>query len=889
MRARAHCSEARADAGGLGCCRLAAVRTSLVALFLVVGSWISAGSQATELVALRTALERLQERGLRIVFSDALVRPEMMALEAPPGLRPQKELDSLLSPHGLEARTLAGGTIVVVAAGSSRRSQRSLAGTVRSGHSGEVLVGARVEVVRDGQVLSETSTLANGFYEFPPLEAGRFVLRASAPGYVTRQSDSRQLQDAVSSRLDLELQPLPLVEDRIMVRASDLTLLREAAAAPTALDREEIEALPHLGGDPFRALSLAPGAASNDRSARLNIRGGRSDELQVVLDGQEVYEPFHLQDFDGALGVVPVESLSGASLSTGSFAVGFGDRMGGVLDLSSRESSGEGKQGTLGLSLLSAGVSHAGRLPGDAGGWLVSARRGSIDLAGRLLGRENPAFWDAFGRLDLDLSGSQQLRGHVLRASDSLAFSEFVDGESKVFDTSYQGGYQWLTHQAVVGTRALVQTTASWSRLERDRRGVEDEEEQTFAVADRRDVEVSRLSHVWDLSLAGSQELSWGVEALRYDVDYSYEASVDRELRLVSLGLPSGVSLQDPNRAEAFQAAVRGEHGSGWLSYRTRAHSRLNFEIGARYDRHTLTDDTLFSPRLNVAWKLGEKSVVRLAAGRFHQSQRPYELQVADGETRFARAEGADHFTLGFERVFDRGALKVVRAEAYVREIDDPRPRHESLFEPYNTFPEVEIDRVRIVADRNRNEGLELLLRGTLGKRTEWRATATVSEARDHHGVQRIDRQIHQPLALNLLTSTSLPGRWTLSLAWRLHSGWRTTPFGLVSLGTETESDLDEPGEEDGDAEELFAIGVGALNSRKLEDYHRLDLRLSRSFDLGESGFLRGRLLFFLDLQNAYGQRNRAGFDLSIDDGQLVVERERWPGIVPSAGIRWEF
>ena len=141
-------------------------------------------------------------------------------------------------------------------------------------------------------------------------------------------------------------------------------------------------------------------------------------------------------------------------------------------------------------------------------------------------------------------------------------------------------------------------------------------------------------------------------------------------------------------------------------------------ELGLRWDRHTLTGDTLLSPRVNLAWRLGEVSVVRASWGRFHQSQRPYELQVEDGETRFSRAERADHWVVGYERLLGRGErslLSALRVEAYRREIGDPRPRYENIFEPMNFFPEAEPDRVRIAPESSRAEGIEVLLRGVRG------------------------------------------------------------------------------------------------------------------------------------------------------------------------------
>ena len=85
------------------------------------------------------------------------------------------------------------------------------------------------------------------------------------------------------------------------MRPSRLSLLEERPASAFSMSRDDIDRLPHLGGDVFRAASLLPGTAANDVTAQLSVHGGRRDEVSILLDGQELYEAFHLKDYDNAL------------------------------------------------------------------------------------------------------------------------------------------------------------------------------------------------------------------------------------------------------------------------------------------------------------------------------------------------------------------------------------------------------------------------------------------------------------------------------------------------------------------------------------------------------------------------------------------------------------
>lgn len=823
-------------------------------------------------LTLTEALLDLESRGLRIVFTSELVRPEMRVESEPASTDPRRILDEILAPHGLWAEDGPGGTVVVRAA-ADRPAGGSIAGTVRGRGTPAPLAGATVRVVgRDigpniGPNIA-TRTDAAGRFAIEALEPGVYTLEAERPDFLPARVSGVAVGAGRPASVELTLEPVPHLREEIVVRPSRLTLLDGQPPAPLSLSREDIEALPHLAGDLFRALSLLPGTAANDVTAQFHIHGGRRDEVEILLDGQELYEAYHLQDFDRALSVVEPGGLAGASLSTEAFPASYGDRMGGVLDLTTAAPAG-GREGRLSLSSMSAVAGGGGTFGAGRGTWRASARHGFVDLAGRLLGDEDPSFWDAFGKAEWRLTDRQSLRAHLLETGDALDFRESAGGERRHFDTDYDSSYLWLAHQATLGERLLAETTLSWSGFDRDRRGAEAETEQDFAIADLRESEIAGVGQSWTLDLAPSRTLQWGFEARRYETGYDYASEVEDEFELSSdQGTP-------PADLERFAHRFQGDHLGAFASGRFSPLAPLAVELGLRYDRHTLTSDTLVSPRVNLAWRLGEESVLRASWGLFHQSQRPYELEVEDGETRFSPAERSQHWVLGYERLVgrrERAPLHALRVEAYWRSIRDPRPRYESLFEPLNLFPEAEPDRLRIAPESSRAAGVELTLRGALGARTDWWANYAYAVAEDRIQGENIPRQTDQPHTLNLFLDRRLGKNWSLSLAWRFHSGWPTTPASLSSV-------------EDEEGEPQPVLVLGPLDSERLPDYHRLDLRASRAWELRS-----GRLVFFLDLQNVYNRRNPAGFDYSVDDeGRLVVEGERWPGFFPSLGITWEF
>jgi hypothetical protein len=252
---------------------------------------------------------------------------------------------------------------------------------------------------------------------------------------------------------------------------------------------------------------------------------------------------------------------------------------------------------------------------------------------------------------------------------------------------------------------------------------------------------------------------------------------------------------------------------------------------------------------------------------------------VGDAEATLHPAELSEHSVLGYEAVFSgRGpGIQGVRIELFHRAVDDPRPRYENLLEAVSFVPESEPDRVRIAPESSSAQGIEVLLRARGDDRLGGWLGYSYSRVSDRIDGDTVPRSLDQPHALTLGLDYRPSRRLSLSAAWRLRSGWPTTPVRQLAAPA---GDLADTA-----AAAMPLLVFGELNSRRLPTYHRLDLRLSRLFAVR-----RGCLTAFLDVQNFYDHKNAAGFDVAVDQetGALARSRESWPGIFPSIGVAWE-
>ena len=839
---------------------------------------------------LAEALAELQAEGLPVFFTSNVVRPEMRVSSEPASQEPRARLRELLAPHGLTVEAGPGGRLVVVAAGPA-----GIRGTVRDQRSGRPL--ANTQVLIPGTPHG-TLTDDRGSFVLSELDPGRHALEAHLPGYVVQRIEDVTVRPHAVTEVGFTLEASLLALDEIVVTPSRMSLLREDPVTGLDLDRKDIFALPHLGDDVFRALTLLPGVSGEEVSARFNVRGGRSDEVLVLLDRVELYEPYHLKDFSSSLSIVAPKALREVNLITGGFPAEYGDRMSGVLDMSTHRV--ERRKTHLGLGILTAEIGSSGTYGNGRGDWLATVRRGNLDLALDFLGeRESPHYWDAIGKAGFHPRPGQTFGLHVLHSDDSLDFFNIDPDVSEDYRTAYGNSYGWLTHQAVLGSSLFVDSIASVGRVDRDRRGKEDELEPGseglgFELIDRRSLDVAGFKQDWNLEAGRRQYLKWGFEIRELVSDYDY-------LNTRELEDPLAEYRHQPRTGTTrFVERLSGEHYGAYLSDRWRPVDALTLELGLRYDEQTITDDRNVSPRINLVYALNQASVLRAAWGYFYQSQRPYELQVADGVTELGRAERTEQRVVGFERSFateGKGSDLLLRVEAYQRLIENPRPRYENIFEPISQFPEIELDRVLFTPERAQAYGLEVFLRGNR-ERFDWWASYTWSRTEDRIDGRDVPRRIHQPHAFTVDLNFRAGQHWNVNLAWRIHSGWPTTAIGGRIV--EGEDGGDEGGDDEGeggeggegeDGEVEIVPVLGPFNAERLPVYHRLDLRASREWRKK-----KGVLGFFLEIQNVYDRNNVAGFDedfeLELDEnGEVLVNavEEPWGGILPSFGITWEF
>lgn len=743
---------------------------------------------------LAAALRDLQSRGLKLIYSDDIVRPDMIVRVEPRQTAPRRVLDELLREHHLRVEAGPRDTLLIV------RDERAHAPA-------------------------------------PPLLAESLAEHAQQP------------------RLHM---PVTLAE--IVVTPSRYTILAETPESRQFLDRDDVRRLPHLADDVYRAIARVPGTSGPDVSARFHLRGGAQDEVMVLVDGAEIYDPFHVKDLFRAFSTIDAETVGSVDILSGGYPVEYGGRMSGVVDISTlapRETRNEVGIGLLTARALSQGTFGAGR-----GSWVLSARRGYLREALQLVDETsdvNPRYYDILGKMEWILGTRGVVSAHVLAARDKLRLQEpGTDARA-----SHRDQYAWINVRGTIGPALFAQSVLSVATLDRVRAGSYDEVTGTEVgtLDERRSARIVSWKNDATLSLSPRNMLRAGFTAKSARARYDYDAEAHVTFTNFEIGGPP----RDLQRSAHLRRS--GSELSAYAADRVRLSDRVVVEAGLRASSESYTPDgTHLDPRVQVAWAPATNTAVRAAWGVVHQPQRLDELQVEDGVVEFNPAQKSVHRVLSVEQRLPRGVHS--RLELYDKSMDRVTPRYENLYDSFPLFPELRADRVRVAPSRSRARGAELLLRSDASAPLSAWGSYSLSSVTDEIEGRTVARAWDQRHAATFSVNYRRGSAWNFNVAGTWHTGWPTTPV-VARL-------------ENG----RVVSRTGERSSERFPAYSRLDFRATRSFR---------RLDFFVELFNLLNQSNPSRvnfFQFTVDpNGQVTAEpvTESVIGVLPSFGVTWRF
>jgi hypothetical protein len=641
----------------------------------------------------------------------------------------------------------------------------------------------------------------------------------------------------------------PVELEKIVVTPGRFTIY-DGTSARISLSQKEIERFPLIDNDVMRAGHVFPGVVSSDYSARFSVRGGEKGDISVRLDGMELYNPYHLQDFGGAVSLIGLELVQNTQLLIGGFPAEYGEKMSGVFDLKTRTPNTEEFSANFGVDLINATATLEGPLS-EKGSWLLSARRGYIDLILALMDVDEdykPQYADVYGKFTYQMTQADTLTLNGLYGWDKNRIR--LDDIDNNLDSQYDNATTW----------------AKWRHTFDDSHwtdffvfaGISNQNRMTGkADVDNRDFRFFGTKAELTANLFDKHAFRTGVKWQWLTAEYQYD--VQERQAGVNIYKPILVDIDD-----------NGGEFSAFLQDEWQLHSKLALNIGGHFFYQQYRKEGIqryeIGPRVALAVKPINNLLLRGAWGIYHQPISLMGVPVEDGIETVGRAEQAVHYVIGAEYTPTHNFL--VRVEGY-----------------YNTFDNL-VGRLREFGRQNQifvppesgeAKGLDVFMTHAVSNRLSWTLGYAYGIAEEIAGGTTIFRQHDRRHAFAVSSNYQFAPTWHLYLSWRFHTGEPRTPL------IHTEVRLP-------DGSIACDRQFGETHSARMPAYHSLDFRITK-----QSSYQRWELSWYFQILNLYNHRNLDQYAfsevLNEETGAIecTIEEEPLFPIVPTLGVTLRF
>ncbi len=337
----------------------------------------------------------------------------------------------------------------------------TLRGLVVDSTNGEALAFGNVLIK---ELNSGASTDSRGYFRIPSIPSNKtYTLIVSYVGYRTKEVnvfiEPNKITDikVELSPVAIEFRPVEKIGERIVEKnATDIGLQR--------ISIKDLELMPKgVELDIFRSIQYLPGVQSTgDVSARYYVRGSSSNENLVLVNGVTLYNPFHAL---GIFSVIDPEMINNIEFYKGGFTAEYGGRLSSVLNVITKDGNKKNFSSKVTSSFLTGKVLIEGPIPD--GSFIITGRKSySTSILKKFLDEKNAPldFYDL--GFKLNYSSPKFIKGgkfviHGFSSQDKLdnnnSLKEDINWSNKIF------GLRWFQ---VTDIPLFYELGFSWSNFE---------------------------------------------------------------------------------------------------------------------------------------------------------------------------------------------------------------------------------------------------------------------------------------------------------------------------------------------------------------------------------------------------------------------------------------
>jgi hypothetical protein len=760
---------------------------------------------------------------------------------------------------------------------ASAQIQQTIRGKILDNISQKPLSGASVTIQN-----TTMGTVANedGSFRIEKVPVGRYSLKISFVGYQEVILSDILVNAGKEVVLDIKIEEKSTNLEEITVNVPKTELLTPTEKLLTVLQTKEYAA---TFFDPARLTTSFPGVATaNDQANHIVVRGNSPNGLLWRLNGVDIVNPNHLTNA-GTFSDRPVANGGGQSIFsaqvmdyarfwTGAFPAGYGNASAGAMDVYLRKGNNEKSEftvqgGFIGVDLAAEGPLSSAK---KSGSYLVNYRysfTGLLALMGVNLGDEKIDFQDLSFNIALPAGkagkftvfGMGGLSNNVFEAKRDKNEWKYAKDRYDIAFSNKMGAFG-VTHEVNLGNKTLWQSALAVSGKDSKRTAdyLDDVYNKTRLEDDGLTQQKISFRTAFTTKFNNRHELNIGT-LVNYQSDalYSVDASPVFSPQQIYSGEVSGVLFQP------------------FVNYQASLSEKLTLNAGLHNVYYSYSQHYSPEPRASLQYRFTDKQNLSFSYGLHSQLQlaQTYLGKSGSQNNKNLDFSKAHHYVLTYNINLKEGFS--VKAETYYQALFNipVSATAQNSFSALNVFDDYVVGALANNGT-GKNYGIELTARQFWKKGFYYLFTGSLYEAK-YKGSDNIERDsrfngkyLFSATGGKEFTKEKTNKNRVIGINARLiyQGGYRSTPIDEATSAVQQKTVFVE--------NQAF--------SQKLQDYVRLDLRLS--LKRNKPNYTR---ILSLDLQNALGTQNVAY--QYYDPQQTKVVTKYQLGLLPVLNYRVEF
>jgi hypothetical protein len=738
----------------------------------------------------------------------------------------------------------------------------TISGTITSKNSGESIIGASIKVLN-----SNYGTTSNeyGFYSLL-LVADTYQVVYSAVG---KTPDTLQINLSANTEKDISLSEASYELAGVTVTSSK-TSGRSVSGSQMGIEKlsvQEARNLPVIFGekDLLKTIQLLPGIkTAGEGNSGIFVRGGTTDQNQIILDEANIYNASHLFGFFSTFNSDAIKDIA---VYKGGMPAQYGGRLSSVLDVRMNEGNNQHTSVSGSLGLISTKLNVEGPIQKDKSSFLLTGRRTYADLFLKLddeFKNNQLYFYDLNAKLNYELGKKDKLYLSGYFGKDALGFNE-------QFNINWGNGTGTLRWNHIFNSRLFLNTSLIFSNYN-----------YAFKVKNgTNDIRIFSQIRDWNLK----QDYQYSINnknSFRFGWSSIYHIIRPGE---ITGNASSSINNKIQDKRYSFENAV-------YASNVFKPNNKLTITLGARLSAFSVLGggnfynidaagnikDTLKyakgkviktyynpEPRISVGYMLNTTASLKAAYTR--NAQYMHQITTSTGSnpldkwastSNIIQPQISNQYSIGYYANILRNNYEFT-AEAYYKDMEHILDFRNGADVFLNETVESQL-----LFGKGRAYGVEFMLKKKTGKLTGWISYTLSKSERKINGInnnQWYNATQDRTHDIAIVGIYQVNKKWTLSGNFVFYTGNAVTfPSGKYQVNGQT------------------AYYYNSRNADRMPNYHRLDF--GATMQLKKTKKWTKELVF--SLYNVYGREN--AYTINFKDNK---DNPNITEIVQTSLFRW--